>query len=140
MSLYLLDTCVLSELVKREVDAGVTSWLSAQPDAALRVSVISLGELERGVQRLQEGKRKTQLAQWLTGIHDAYEDRILDVRPAVAREWGRLMAAAEASGAKLPVMDAWIAATARVHGCFVATRNVADMTRTGTMVHNPWAA
>lgn len=58
----------------------------------------------------------------------------------MAREWGRLMAAAEARGVKLPVTDPWIAATARVNGCFVATRNVEGMTRAEAMVHNPWAA
>lgn len=137
--MYLLDTCVLSELVKRDPNTSVIAWLAAASDEALRISVISLGELEHGVERLSEGKRKAQLTQWLEGLHRQYAPRILDVTPKVAREWGTLMARAEANGVTLPVMDGWIAATARVHGYSIATRNVSDFVGVGVPVHDPWS-
>lgn len=136
MTVYLLDTCVVSELVKPKPAVQVVAWVGGLADEAVRISVITLGELQRGVLRLAEGKRKAELREWLAGLCQRYSTRLLDVTPDIAFEWGALNASAEASGRILPVMDSWIAATARAHSCTVATRNDKDFPT--CPVYDPW--
>lgn len=136
---YLLDTTLISELVKRTPNPGVIAWIQAQDEAALFLSAITLGELQKGISKLADSARKVTLQSWL--IHDLmprFGKRILVVDTAVAIGWGTLQGEAEQQGQKVPAIDCLIAATARVHGLAVVTRNVRDLARCGAQVINPW--
>ncbi|MCK5379718.1 MAG: type II toxin-antitoxin system VapC family toxin [Acidobacteria bacterium] len=136
---FLLDTCVLSELVKPRPNAGVRDWVGAQNEHRLFLSVITVGELQKGVSKLQPGRRRAELQQWLEGeLLIRFQGRILDIDTAVAGEWGVMLGEAEGRGRPLPAIDVLIAATAKVHGCAVVTRNEADIEPTGIVVVNPW--
>lgn len=135
---YLLDTCVLSELTKQAPNGGVLGFLRDTDEASLRLSVLTLGELEKGVARLPASAKKGALEEWLREIRETYGARILDVTAEVAVEWGRLGARTEAKGRPVPVVDALIAATALVHGLTVVTRNVKDLAGTSVKTQNPW--
>ena len=138
---YLLDTCVLSELARPRPDAGVVQWLEGAEEARLYLSVVTLGELEKGIARLPASARRTRIERWLRQeLAARFEGRILDVDRRVAERWGAMSGASEARGAPLPVIDALIAATGRVHGLEVVTRNTADLERCGARCVNPWGA
>lgn len=134
----LLDTNVLSELVRPAPDPGVVAWVRSVPDTTLHVSVLSLGELRRGIERLPDSARRERLRVWLE--HDLptwFEGRVLSVDVKVAEVWGRMLARA---GRPLPSIDSLLAATALVHGLRVVTRNVRDYADTGVEVFNPWSS
>ena len=134
--MWLLDTVVLSELRKRTPDHGVLNWLSQQQDTSLFLSVVSLGEIERGIekQRLVNAPFATELSQWLETLQTLYGERILPVTPPIARRWGALSAQLGNDG-----VDLLIAATAIGHGLAVVTRNTRHFTPTGVRVLNPFA-
>jgi len=136
---YLLDTCLISELVRKEPNPAVVNWLDGQDEQKLFLSVLNLGELQKGISKLPDGAKKDELQAWVA--HDLVErftGRILEIDLETALFWGRLQGEAEQSGEKLPVMDSLIAATAAAHGLVVVTRNVKDMERCGVKVCNPW--
>jgi predicted nucleic acid-binding protein len=136
---YLLDTCLISELVKREPNSAVVSWLDEQDEQTLFLSVLTLGELQKGISRLPDTARKKELQIWVE--HDLVErfaGRILDIDLETALFWGKLQGECEQNGDKLPVMDSLIAATASAHGMIVVTRNVKDLDRCRAKVANPW--
>ena len=132
---YLLDTNVISETRKTRADSGVTAFLSAADAAGLFVSVLTLGELRKGV----EAKRRTdpvaadRLSAWVDGIETIFADRLLPIDAAAARCWGELSA-----GRSLPVIDTLIAATAIRHGLTLVTRNTRDVEATGVALVDPW--
>lgn len=134
--MFLLDTVIVSELCKHTPNAGVASWALAQPDASLFLSVVTLGEIERGIekQRRDDTAFANALEIWLEGLARAYADRILPITPAIARRWGRLSARIGHDGA-----DVLIAATAQVHGLTVVTRNIGHFQPTGVRVVNPFS-
>ncbi len=136
---YLLDTCLISELVKKEPNPVVVSWLDEQDEQTLFLSVLNLGELQKGISKLPDGTRRDELLAWVA--HDLVErftGRILEIDLETALCWGKLQGEAEQTGEKLPVMDSFIAATATTHGLVVVTRNVSDIERCGARVCNPW--
>ena len=136
---FLLDTCVLSELVKPQPEPKVVAWVGAQDEYCLFLSVITIGELHKGIAKLPDGPRRTRLEFWVAeDLTARFDKRILAVDSHVAASWGAMLGEAEAKGSPLPVVDALISATASVHGCVVVTRNVADFERTGIAVENPW--
>ena len=136
---FLLDTCVLSELVKPRPNAGVCAWVSAQTEHQLYLSVITVGELQKGVSKLPPGRRRTELENWLEGdLLNRFQGRILGIDTATAGVWGVMLGEAEGRGRPLPVIDTLIAATAKVNGCAVVTRNEADIEPTGIPIVNPW--
>lgn len=136
---YLLDTCLISELVKKEPNPAVLAWLDAQDEQTLFLSVLNLGELQKGVNKLSDGAKKDTLDAWLRhDLVERFSNRILAVDQETALCWGRLQGEAERKGQKLPVMDSLIAATAAVHGMLVVTRNTKDLERCGAQVCNPW--
>lgn len=132
---YLLDTNVVSETRKRRPDRGVTAFLAAADSAGLFLSVLTLGELRKGV----EARRKVdpiaadQLNQWVDIIETEFTDRLLGVDAAIARLWGELSA-----GRSLPVIDTLIAATAIRHDIILVTRNTGDFEATGVPLVDPW--
>jgi predicted nucleic acid-binding protein len=136
---YLLDTCVISELVKKEPNAAVLKWLDERDEQTLYLSVLTPGELQKGVSRLPSGVRKDDLQGWIEhDLSERFGKRILELDLETSLAWGKLQGEAELKGEKLPVMDSLIAATAIVHGMVVVTRNVKDMERCQTRVFNPW--
>ena len=136
---YLLDTCLISELVKKEPNPAVLAWLDVQDEQSLFLSVLNLGELQKGVNKLVDGAKKDALDAWLRhDLVERFNNRILPVDQETALYWGRLQGGAEQKGEKLPVMDSLIAATAAVHSMLVVTRNTKDLERCGAQVCNPW--
>ena len=137
---YLLDTCLISELVKKEPNPAVVSWLDEEDEQKLFLSVLNLGELQKGISKLPDGAKKDELQAWVAlDLVERFAGRILDIDQETALCWGRLQGEAEQAGEKLPVMDSFIAATAAAHGLVVVTRNVRDMERCQARVFNPWA-
>lgn len=137
---YLLDTCLVSELVKKEPNPAVVSWLDEQDEQKLFLSVLNLGELQKGISKLPDGTKKEELQAWVAlDLVERFTGRILEIDLETALCWGRLQGEAEQAGEKLPVMDSLIAATAAAHGLVVVTRNVRDIERCGVRVCNPWA-
>ena len=136
---YLLDTCLVSELVKKEPNPAVVRWLDAQDEQKLFLSVLNLGELQKGISKLSDGTKKEELQSWVAlDLVERFTGRILELDLETALSWGRLQGEAEQAGEKLPVMDSLIAATAVAHGLVVVTRNVRDIERCGVKVCNPW--
>jgi len=136
---YLLDTCVLSELAKPRPDAGVLTWLEEEDEAQLFASVLTLGELEKGIARLPASARRTRIERWVRrDLVARFEGRLLDVDRAVAERWGAISGVSKARGTPLPVIDALIAASALAHGLEVVTRNTTDLERCGARCVNPW--
>lgn len=136
---YLLDTCLISELVKKDPNPAVVAWLDEQDEQKLFLSVLNLGELQKGISKLPESPRKSELQAWIAlDLVERFDGRIIEVDLETALCWGRLQGEAEQTGVKLPVMDSLIAATAAAHGLVVVTRNVRDIERCGATVCNPW--
>jgi predicted nucleic acid-binding protein len=133
---YLVDTNILSELRKRERgDARVAAWLATVPPDELFVSVLSLGEIRRGIEliRRRDPASARALDKWLNGLEAHYADRILPISPAIADRWGRL-----SPDQPLPVTDGLLAATGIEHKLTIVTRNVDDFRRSGVNTLNPF--
>jgi hypothetical protein len=133
---YLLDTCIISELRKAHCNPGVASWMTGiEPDEAF-LSVITLGEIRKGIELLRPKDPKTAgaLERWLVGLDSHYGERVLPVSAAVADRWGRISPAQP-----LPVSDGLIAATGLEHKLTVVTRNVSDFQRSGVGTLNPFS-
>jgi len=132
---YLLDTCVISELRKPRGDPGVSAWMAnIHPDEA-HLSVLTLGEIRRGIElhRPKDPRASGALERWLLGLESHYPDRLLPITATIADRWGRL-----SLGQPLPVSDGLFAATALEHKLTVITRNVADFKRSGVNLINPF--
>jgi len=138
---FLLDTCVLSELVKRDPEARLVEWVESQPEERLYLSVLTLGELQKGIAKLGGSKRKERLQRWLDeDLRQRFEGRLVGVTEQVALLWGRLQGQAERRGRRLPVLDGLIAATALSLDAAVVTRNVDDFESSGVEIVDPWRA
>ena len=133
---YLIDTNIISEIRKgRRCDVNVARWYEAIEDASLYLSVMVIGEIRKGIEKLRP-KNVTQanmIEDWLEEVAKAFGDRILPIDGTVANEWGRLTAIRP-----LPVIDGLLAATAKVHGMTLVTRNIADIANLGVHVINPF--
>ena len=133
---YLLDTNVVSELFRKSPDQNVVQWFSARPPATLYLSVLTVGELCKGVETLNESERKMALLDWLEAdIPQFFAGRILTIDAKVADHWGKLVAAA---GRPLPAIDSLIGATAAHHGLSLVTRNIKDFVSMKINLINPW--
>jgi len=135
MTGYLLDTCVLSETRRLRPNAGVIRFLEGVDGARLYLSVLTIGEMKKGVEkkRLTDAVAAEQIGRWTDRIETDFADRILDVTAEVARLWGAL-----SKEGRAPVVDTLIAATGLVHGLTVVTRNVKDFAATEVPLINPW--
>lgn len=128
----------LQELRRRDPDANVVRWMADRPATTLYLSVLTLGELRKGVEGLPEGERKRRLLDWLEVELPAYfSGRVLPVDAAVADRWGRLLAQ---SGRPLPAIDSLLAATALSHGPTLVRRNRRDFEHPELQVLDPWMA
>jgi predicted nucleic acid-binding protein len=136
---FLLDTNVVSEFIKPKRNPGVYAWLDKTDELQLAVSVISLGEVQNGISRLSEGKRKVALQDWLDNeLIPRFDNRILSVTLEDMLLWGKLTGKAMTNGETLPTADVMLAAVARNNGLMVITRNEKDFARMGVSVLNPW--
>lgn len=134
----LLDTCVLSELRSAHPNPGVSQAIEEFASDNLYLSVVSAGEIAKGIALLKDGRQKHELASWLRRLEFNYADRLLPVDIETAHIWGELTAVAKGRGRAIPAADGLIAATALRHGLQVITRNTADFDATGVLLLNPW--
>ena len=136
---FLLDTNVPSELTRPYPQSSVSQWLDNADDDQLYFSVVSFGEILKGITILEHGKRRTQLQQWLDEtLRPWFDRRILPVDEAIAERWGVLAGQCRLKGRPLKVADGLIAATALEHDLTIVTRNVSDFEGLGVEILNPW--
>ena len=139
MSGFLLDTNVPSELVRPQPEPKVKSWVAAQNLDLLFISVVSFGELRKGIALLSPGKRRAGLETWIeTDLTVLFFGRILPLTRSIAEQWGVLEAQRQLAGRPLNAPDGQIAATALDHGLTVVTRNTKDFADLGVTLFNPW--
>ncbi len=136
---YLLATNVISELIAKYPNERVIQWLDQLDPESIYLSVITIGELRKGIEKLSDSSRKDELRSWLTDeLLIRFRDRILAVDLDVMLTWGELVGRLEQSGRPLAAIDSLIAALALTHSCSLVTRNEADFKDTGLNVTNPW--
>lgn len=135
----LLDTCVISELHREGGNPMVRMVLSRHRPDEVYLSAVTMGEITKGLMRLPEGRKRERLAEWLRGLDQSFQGRILPLDRETARIWGEITALSELRGRVLPPADGLIAATAIQYGLRIYTRNVVDFEGTGAMVVNPWS-
>ena len=136
---FLLDTNVISEGAKPRPDPAVMDWLTSTNEEQLFLSIISLAELRYGIERLDDGRRKSALDLWLSEELPArFDGRLLMVDVGTTDRWGRIVARAESKGRPIGAMDAFLAAAAEQHGLTLVTRNTSDFVEIGVRLFNPW--
>ena len=136
---YLLDTNVVSELVARQPDQAVLTWIEALDQTAVYLSVITIGEIHRGIERLPESEKRDRLGAWLSDdLLVRFVDRIVPIDVGVMMAWGSMVARLSREGRPLSAMDSLIAAQAIHHSYSLVTRNESDFRDTGVNVMNPW--
>jgi predicted nucleic acid-binding protein len=141
MSGFLLDTNCISELVRVKPEPRVLEWMEAADEGLLYLSVLTLGEIRKGLAGLLQSKRRTHLEAWLeVELQARFSGRILPIDAAVADRWGVLAADAKRKGKALSTIDALLAATALHYNLTVVSRNVSDFANTQVPVLNPWEA
>lgn len=141
MTDYLLDTNVVSELVRPNPDANVIAWIRAEDETHFYLSVLTFGEIRRGIEQLPQGSRRERLRLWLeVDLTDRFAGHILDIDRRVAEIWGMITARGAAASARLPTIDTLIAATAERYGMIVATRNLRDFAFAAVAAVSPWEA
>jgi toxin FitB len=135
---FLLDTCVLSEFIKPQPNKHVNDWMKNISEADLLISVFTIGELRKGIDKLDAGKRRQKLNLWFEEIMNWGNGRILTFDKSSAKNWGTLVAQLELKGRSMPIIDSMIAAIAMTHECHLVTRNVNDFIDVNIPVLNPW--
>jgi predicted nucleic acid-binding protein len=137
---YLLDTCVVSELVNTKPELRVMQWIRSQDEENLFLSVITIGEIQKGISKLPDGrKKKKQLQNWLKNdLQERFKDRILEITIGTANVWGQVLGACENKGVTLPAIDSLIASQGIFHKMTIVTRNISDMEPSGVALFNPW--
>jgi len=141
MSGFLLDTNVISELVRPKPEPRVIQWMESADEALLYLSVLTLGEIRKGIAGLAQGKRRTHLETWLeVDLQSRFSGRIVPIDSAIADRWGQLASEARRKGTPLTVIDGLLAATALHHNLTVVSRNSSDFANTQVQVLNPWHA
>lgn len=136
---YLLDTCVISELVTKRPNPQVIAWIDSTEEARLHLSVITLGEIQKGIEKLSDSERKTELETWLNEtLLRRFADRIALIDTDVMLAWGRLAGALEKVGKPMSAIDSLIAAIALHNNFIIVTRNETDFENAGIKVFNPW--
>ena len=139
MSGFLLDTNCISELVRSNPEPRVLQWIDAADESLLYLSVLTLGEIRKGVASLPAGRRRTQLETWLElELQARFAGRVLSIDSQIADRWGILAAAAKRVGKALSAVDGLLAATALHHNLTIVSRNASDFSCTHVPVVNPW--
>lgn len=135
---YLIDTCVISELVKPTPKRKVVNWLNELPSEALFLCAITIGEVKKGLTKLPDSKKKERLALWLNTLLIEYKERIFFIDLMVCENWGVLQGNAEKAGTPMSTIDSLIAATAYTHNLTLVTRNENDFAPSNIPIVNPW--
>ena len=136
---FLLDTCVISEVTKPKPSPEVITWLDRQMELSLFLSVITIGELQKGISKLPDSRKRQQLQEWVDqDLTRRFTGRILEIDREIAMRWGSMAGAAEQQGVTIPVLDGLLAATAIEYGLTMATRNTSDVMSTGVPLFDPW--
>ncbi len=136
---YLLDTCVISEMIKPKPDKNVISWLEEQNENSLYLSVLTFGEIEKGIEKASNQIRKQKLRLWVEDdLKKRFEGRIIPISFSIAAEWGKIQGKAELLGKPMPTMDGLISVSGLVSQCTVVTRNISDMEQSSAELFNPW--
>lgn len=137
---YLLDTCTISELIAKRPNSNVIDWIDAQNSETLYLSVITIGEIAKGVCKLPASQRRESLIIWLNQtLPTRFAERIVSIEVATMLLWGDLCGRLEKQGRSLPVMDSLIAAIALQNSLHLVTRNENDFAETGVVIVNPWS-
>lgn len=136
---YLLDTCIISELIKPSPSEAVVEWISNIPEENLYLSSITIGEIQKGISKLVDSKKKINLQNWLDNdLSDRFESKIISIDKDICLTWGIITASAEKRGKKLASIDSLIAATAINKNLTVVTRNTSDMIESGANIFDPF--
>jgi len=136
---YLLDTCVISELVAKQPNSHVLEWIDSVDPDGVYLSVITIGEITKGIEKLPNSKRRQELNDWLENeLLIRFQENLIDLNANILIKWGQLNARLEINGQKMPAIDSLIAATALEQGLVLVTRNEADFAGTGVEIVNPW--
>ena len=136
---YLLDTCILSELIKPEPSPKVVKLISGIDERCLYLSVLTIGEIHKGIEKLPESKKKEKLHKWVNfDLKERFNNKILNIDVHIATTWGKVQAQSELMGQTLPTIDGLIACTGIAHDLTVVTRNTKDMKVCSVSLVNPW--
>lgn len=137
--MFLLDTCVISELIREKPMPSVTKWIRQQNESSLYVSVLTIGELKKGISKLDDSKKKKVLETWFEEkFMERFSNRTISINPEVSLIWGALVSESERKGKSLPTVDSLIAASALFTGATIVTRNVKDFELPTVKLINPW--
>lgn len=140
MSGFLLDTNIVSELIKPQPEIKLAKWIETTAEALLFLSVLTIGEIRKGIASQHDPRRRAKLEAWLVGdLQVRFAGRVLLIDAAIAERWGRLAAEGEKAGRPIAVIDGLLAATAQHHDLTFVTRDTAGLTRTGVSLFNPWS-
>ncbi len=134
----LLDTCVVSELWRKGGSEKVRKRVALLKAEDSYLSVLTVGEITKGIHLLNESKKRRDLQKKLTLLENEYQQNILNLDIEIVKIWGELLACSQKKGKPIPVSDGLIAATATRHGLHIMTRNVSDFEDTGALLINPW--
>ncbi|OEU69631.1 MAG: recombinase [Desulfovibrio sp. S3730MH75] len=136
---YLLDTCVISEVIKRKPSSNVIKWIKQEEESNFFISVLTIGELHKGIEKLDKSKRKDELHNWVENdLKERFCNRIINIDMPVVTMWGKIQGMTERAGKPMPAIDSLIAATGITHHLTVVTRNISDMKESGAVLYNPW--
>ena len=135
----ILDTCVISDLVAKQPNLGVIEYVDSLDPDDVYLSVITIGEIIKGIEKLPDSRRKTELRDWLQDdLLSRFQGKILPLDTDAIVEWGILTAKLESAGKPMPAIDSLIAATILANKMAIVTRNVSDFDAAGIEIHNPW--
>lgn len=136
---YLLDTCLVSELVKPKPNNSVIKWLNSCNENDLFLSVITIGEIQKVISKVSDLNLKSKLENWLNNdLRERFKNRIINIDESISVEWGNIQGVSEKKGIKLPAIDSLIASTVIVYNLTLVTRNTDDFKNTGISIFNPW--
>ena len=136
---YLLDTCVISELIKPKPSSKLIKWLRSCQEESLFLSSLTIGEIQKGISKLPDSGKRKKLQNWLDSkLTQRFDKRIIGIDFKVAQKWGEIQASSEIAGVKMPVIDSLIASIGLLYDMTVVTRNTEDMKNSGVRLFNPW--
>ena len=136
---YLLDTCLISELAKSKPNQKVVDWILSENETNFYISVLTFGELHKGIEKLPKSKKKEDLRAWVENdLRNRFANHIVEIDMQVSIVWGKIVGLAEKMGSPMPAIDSLIAATGIAHDLTVVTRNISDMEQSGVKLINPW--
>ncbi len=136
---YLLDTCVISELIKPQPNENVVSWMQSKDENSLFLSVLTFGEIEKGIEKATDATRKKRLKLWVEeDLKNRFDGRIIPIDLNISVRWGNIQASSELLEKAMPSIDGLIAVSGLVHNCIVVTRNISDMRQSSAELLNPW--